>query len=107
MVGWHHPLHAHEFEQALGDGKGQGDGEGQGRLACCSPRGRKESETTEQLDNNNKYRSDSVHFSAGFPGGSAVMNLPAKQEMQKTLVQSPGLEDLLEEEMGTNSSILA
>ena len=31
MVGWHHRLNGHEFEQA------PGDGEGQGRLACCSP----------------------------------------------------------------------
>ena len=31
MVGWHHRLNGHEFEQALGDG------EGQGRLVCCSP----------------------------------------------------------------------
>ena len=33
MVGWHHRLDGHEFEQALGDG------ERQGSLACCSPRG--------------------------------------------------------------------
>ena len=31
MVGWHHPLNGHEFEQV------PGDGEGQGRLVCCSP----------------------------------------------------------------------
>ena len=31
MVGWHHQLDGHEFEQALGDS------EGQGRLACFSP----------------------------------------------------------------------
>ena len=31
MVGWHHQLNRHEFEQALGDS------EGQGSLACCSP----------------------------------------------------------------------
>ena len=31
MVGWHHRLNAHEFEQALGHG------EGQGSLVCCSP----------------------------------------------------------------------
>ena len=35
MVGWHHGLNGHEFEQALGDG------EGQGGLACCSPWGRR------------------------------------------------------------------
>ena len=46
MVGWHHLLNGHEFEQALGDG------EGQGSLLCCSPWGCKESDTTEQLNNN-------------------------------------------------------
>ena len=35
MVGWHHRLNVHEFEQA------PEDGEGQGNLACCSPRGHK------------------------------------------------------------------
>ena len=40
MVGWHHRLNGHEFEQTLGDG------EGQESLACCSPWGRKESDTT-------------------------------------------------------------
>ena len=45
MVGWYHWLNACEFEQT------QGDGEGQGGLACCSPWGRKESDTTEQLNN--------------------------------------------------------
>ena len=39
MVGWHHQLSGHEFEQT------QGDGEAQGSLACCSPRGHKESDT--------------------------------------------------------------
>ena len=46
MIGWHHQLNGHEFEQTLGDG------EGQGSLACCSPWGRKESDTTEPLSNN-------------------------------------------------------
>ena len=45
MVGWHHPLNRHELEQTLGDG------EGQGSLACCSPWGHKESDTTERLNN--------------------------------------------------------
>ena len=43
MVGWHHRLNGHEFEQALGVGDGQGG------LACYSPWGRKESDTTERL----------------------------------------------------------
>ena len=42
MVGWHHQLDGPEFEQALGVG-----GDGQGGLACCSPWGRKELDTTE------------------------------------------------------------
>ena len=46
MVGWHHQLNGDEFEQALEDG------EGQGSLACWSPWS-KESDTTEQLNNNN------------------------------------------------------
>ena len=46
MVGWHHRFNGHEFEQTLGDG------EGQGSLVCCSPRGCKESGTTERLNNN-------------------------------------------------------
>ena len=41
MAGWHHGLSGHEFEQTLGDS------EGQGSLVCCSPWGRKESDTTE------------------------------------------------------------
>ena len=42
MVGWHHQLNGHEFEQTLGEG------EGQGSLACCSPWSRKELDMTEQ-----------------------------------------------------------
>ena len=42
MVGWHHRLDGHEFEQA------PGVGDGQGGLTYCSPWGRKESDTTEQ-----------------------------------------------------------
>ena len=44
MVGWHHWLNRNEFEQA------PGVGDGHRSLACCSPRGRKESDTTEQLN---------------------------------------------------------
>ena len=43
MVGWHHSLDEHEFEQAPGVGNGQGS------QVCCSPQGHKESDTTEQL----------------------------------------------------------
>ena len=44
MVGWHHRLNGHEFKQAPGVGNGQGS------LACCSPWGCKESDTTERLN---------------------------------------------------------
>ena len=52
MVGWHHCFNGHEFEQAPGDDAGQGS------LVCCSPWGRKELETADQL-NNNKYQENS------------------------------------------------
>ena len=44
IVGWHHCLIGHEFEQALGVGDGQGS------LVCCSPWGHKEMDTTERLN---------------------------------------------------------
>ena len=46
MVGWHHQLNGHEFEQT------PGDSEGQGYLACCSPWGCKELDMTQGLNNN-------------------------------------------------------
>ena len=49
MVGWHHQLNGHEFQQALGDGEGQ-----EGRHAVVH--GITESDMTERLNNkNNKY----------------------------------------------------
>ena len=42
MVGWHHRLDEHEFEQALGVSDGQGG------LACCRPWGHNESKTSER-----------------------------------------------------------
>ena len=42
----------------------------------------------------------------GFPGGTAVKNLPAVQEMQETWVLSLGWEDILEEEMATTPVFL-
>ena len=72
MVGWHHQLNGHEFEQALGDS------EGQGSLACCSPWGCKELDMTEQLNKNNNIDSQKikkivqrgqVYSSPSFPNG--------------------------------------
>ena len=44
LVGWHHQLDGHEFEQA------PGVGDGQASLVCCSPGDCKEQDTTEQLN---------------------------------------------------------
>ena len=44
MVGWHHGLNGHEFEQSLEDSGGQGG------LACCGPWGHTELDMTEQLN---------------------------------------------------------
>ena len=46
MVGWHHQLNGHDFEQALGDS------EGQGSLVGCSPWGCKESDMNGGLNYN-------------------------------------------------------
>ena len=54
MVGWHHQLNGHEFEHILEDG------EGQGSLVGCSPWGRKESDMTEQLNNDKCSTTDNT-----------------------------------------------
>ena len=54
IVGWHHWLNGHEFEWTTGVGDGQGG------LVCCSPWGRKESDTTERLKWTELYI---IHFS--------------------------------------------
>ena len=53
MVGWHHQLNGHEFEQALED-----DSEGHRSLECCSSWGHRELDTTERLNNNNTRKTD-------------------------------------------------
>ena len=50
MVGRHHQVRGYEFEQALGDG------ERQGSLVCCSPGDCKDSDMSEQLNNNQDQR---------------------------------------------------
>ena len=69
MDGRHHRLDGHESEQALGCGQGQGS------LACCSPWGRKESDTIEQLNNNfhteNKHQENGGEPPHGKSGGGA------------------------------------
>ena len=68
MVGWHHQLDGHEFEQALQVGDG-------GSLVCCSPWGLKESDTTERLN----WTELSLTHRASLIIQS-VKNLPAMQE---------------------------
>ena len=67
MAGWHHQLNGHEFEQT------PADGEGQGSLACCSPWGDEELDTTEPLNNNNL---SSEHLlSVQFSGTKSIYNV--------------------------------
>ena len=58
MVGWHHQLNGHEFEQT------PGVGDGQGSLACCGLWGHKESDATERLNSTelNQTHSHNIHF---------------------------------------------
>ena len=56
MVGWHHRLNGHEFEWT------PGFDDGQGGLVCCSPWGHKESDLTEQLNNNNHTNIKLIQF---------------------------------------------
>ena len=51
IIGWHHRLYGHEFEQT------PGDSEGQGSLARCSTWGRRDLDVTSKLNNNNKGES--------------------------------------------------
>ena len=116
IAGWHHRCNGHELGQISGNGKGQGG------LACCTPWGCEQSDTTGWLNNSRSYWSlkfesnlTTLHFYLcpmfiiGFPRGPVVKNLLALQETQETWVQSLGWEgeDPLEEGMATHSCILA
>ena len=75
MVGWHHCLDGHEFEQPLGEGDGQGG------LACCSPWGRKESDTTEQVSDGSTLggRRGCPHAWASLQGQKGSRDEPIKR----------------------------
>ena len=64
MVGWHHQLNGHEFEQT------SGDSEGQDSLAGCSPWG-------QRVGHNLATEQQEQYYPSGFPGGSVVKNPPA------------------------------
>ena len=64
MVGWHHQLDGHEFEQA------PGVGDEQGSLACCSPWGCKESDMTERMNWADRYEENQASHNVAWKGNS-------------------------------------
>ena len=82
MIGWPHQLDGHEFEQALGAG------EGLRGFVCCSPRGHKESDTTEWLSNkNNQLNKNALIRMCSLwpnsqPGEARAPNLGLSGEME-------------------------
>ena len=80
MVGQHYRLNGHEFEQALGDGKEQKT------LACFSPWGHKESNTTERLNNSN--RMSDVNKIIGLIGSTSFI-IPALKAIPNALNIAP------------------
>ena len=63
MVGWHHRLNGQEFEQA------PTVDDGQGGVACCSPRGRKEPDTTKGRKNDEQQH---VYIHSGSASGTPL-----------------------------------
>ena len=57
MVGWHHRLSGHEFEQT------PENSEGQGSLACCSPWGHRELDMPERLNNQSSNSGNKISAS--------------------------------------------
>ena len=85
MAGWHHQLDGHEFEQA------PGDSEGQGRLACCSPRGHKESDTTELSFSTNTHLLNIVFLAENSRTSIFGNNVTVKIETQISLLSNSSL----------------
>ena len=73
MVGWHHQLNGHEFEQT------PGDSEWQGSLVCCSPQGCKEWDTTEQVNNHH-----STHCM--YPTNTSIKNMRIPKAFHRKLL---------------------
>ena len=94
IVGWHHQLDGHEFEQA------PGVSDRQGSLVCCRP----PSMGSQRIGHDWMTELNCILFQ-GFPSGSAVKNLPTLQETWETEVQSLGGEDPLEKGMATHSRL--
>ena len=93
MVGWHHQLDGHAFEQILGDS------EGQENLVCCSPWCHKESNTTEQLNNNKTTKACRFFLSVPTKGSkttshpahlaAAILAFPLSQQSGPATSSSP------------------
>ena len=88
MVGWHHWLNGHEFEQALGDG------EGQESLACCSPQGCKDSDTTERLNNKVNIQPNRYKYHLFLFSEFCVIIVPPKMRIS-VLVLADGIQQQL------------
>ena len=69
MVGWHHQLNEHEFEQT------PGDNEGEGSLVCCSLRGHKEPDMTKGLNSNIKHKGPAFKTCTQYAGGPVAKTL--------------------------------
>ena len=74
MVGWHHQLNRHGFEQALGAVDGQGS------LACFSPWGCKELDITQGLNNNNKHTSNVAEKATAPHSSTLAWRIPWTEE---------------------------
>ena len=99
MVGWHYRLNGHEFEQALGVGDRQGS------LACCSPWGHKESDTTERLNSSSKFIHCTIdgHTSGILVGAVVIILLWTFWGTDVVFLLSPGL-GVGQEDTGCTSS---
>ena len=72
LIGWHHRLNGHEFEQTLGDG------EGQGSLVCCSSWSCKELNMTYRLNNNNNDYETAVTYLVSYMLAYPALKLSGK-----------------------------
>ena len=79
MVGWHHRLNGHEFEQTLGDG------EGQGTLACCSPQGHKRV----RHDLTTEHQKQAYKEMADLLGHLALFSVSSLKVYKLALAQTP------------------
>ena len=82
MVGWHHRLNGHESEST------PGVGDGQGGLMCCSPWGRKESDTTERLSWTETFYKHLFYYSCYFPTLSFCIRAALGRSRRRKAVRS-------------------